>query len=72
MECVMHPKLLYAHFHEMIGMQRAALEAKIRTFSSSHIVHKVMAGPGCRGCQNGGVVARHQASSSSRRLPDMP
>jgi len=39
MECVMHRKISYTNFPQMIRIQRQALESKFRAISNSHVVH---------------------------------
>ncbi|ORY33986.1 hypothetical protein BCR39DRAFT_518041 [Naematelia encephala] len=39
MQCTMLPKIKYAEVHQMLADQKAAVLAKIRTISKSHIVH---------------------------------
>lgn len=39
MECILHAKLPYTDFPDMMCRQRAALDARIRQLSKSHIIH---------------------------------
>ena len=39
MECVLFPRLPYTELPTVVRSQREALDAKIRGFSNSHIVH---------------------------------
>lgn len=43
MQCVLHPKLPYANLPGMIRQQQAALDARIRQLSNSHVVHPGLA-----------------------------